>query len=180
MKTLKGKLTLLRAPEPEDLELFYRWENDTSIWQASSTLAPFSKFTLRRYIESSHLDIYEAKEVRFMIETLDKPCRAIGTIDVFDFDPFNLRAGIGILIGELSDRGKGFAGDALNILLDYASSILKLHQVYCNIQESNTISLRLFQDHGFVITGVKRQWNKVMNGFESELFLQHLFNNPTD
>jgi len=33
----------------------------------------------------------------------------IGTIDIFEFDPFHKRAGIGILIGNESYRRKGYA-----------------------------------------------------------------------
>ena len=52
-KIMRYKDLVLRAPEPEDLELLYNWENDTSIWQLSNTLTPFSKFALRKYIENS-------------------------------------------------------------------------------------------------------------------------------
>lgn len=178
MKALKGNLTTLRSPEPEDIELLYHWENDTDVWQVSNTLTPFSRFTLRRYIETSHLDIYEAKEVRFMIDTIGVPVKTVGTIDIFEFDPFHLRAGVGILIGDPTERGKGFANDALKILLQYASFILKLNQVYCNINASNEVSLKLFQQNGFEVSGEKKQWNKGTHGFESELFLQHIFRHP--
>lgn len=30
----------LRALEPEDLELLYRWENDPELWEVGNTLAP--------------------------------------------------------------------------------------------------------------------------------------------
>ena len=34
---------ILRALEPEDVELLYTWENDHLIWQVSNTLIPFSR-----------------------------------------------------------------------------------------------------------------------------------------
>ena len=108
MKALEGKLIQLRAPEPEDLECLYRWENDTEIWQVSNTLTPFSRYILKNYIESAHLDIYETRQLRFMIDALSNGSEAkktIGTIDLFDFEPYHNRAGIGILIGEVSERG---------------------------------------------------------------------------
>ena len=48
----------LRALEPEDLECLYQWENDMDLWEVSDTLTPFSLFTLKKYIETCHLDIY--------------------------------------------------------------------------------------------------------------------------
>ena len=36
----------LRALEPEDIDVLYKWENDTRIWKMSNTVAPFSKYVL--------------------------------------------------------------------------------------------------------------------------------------
>ena len=44
---LESENICLRAPEPEDLELLYEWENDSSLWIAGNTRAPYSKFQLR-------------------------------------------------------------------------------------------------------------------------------------
>ena len=49
---------LIRALEPEDLEYLYKWENDMDLWDVSDTLTPFSHFTLKKYIENAHVDIY--------------------------------------------------------------------------------------------------------------------------
>mgnify|MGYP000951130226 CR=1 FL=1 len=48
---LQSELIKLRAMEPEDIEILYRWENDTDIWKVSNTIAPFSKYVLRQFIE---------------------------------------------------------------------------------------------------------------------------------
>jgi diamine N-acetyltransferase len=176
LKVLEGKFVRLRAPEPEDLEFLYQWENDTTVWQVSNTIAPFSRFTLKQYIETSHLDIYETRQLRFMIDLFSSGLEAtktIGTIDLFDFEPYHNRAGIGILIGDTSERGKGFANDALITLIRYAFSILKLHQLFCNISVENEQSLHLFQSNGFVIIGEKKDWLKnAQDGWTGEYLLQ--------
>ncbi len=84
----------LRALEPEDLELLYEWENNESYWIISNTVVPFSKYTLKRYLENSHKNIYETGQLRLMIELIAEK-KTIGTIDIFDFDPFHKRAGAG-------------------------------------------------------------------------------------
>ncbi|MDP4226269.1 MAG: GNAT family N-acetyltransferase, partial [Bacteroidota bacterium] len=43
MAGLENKIVRLRALEPSDVEILYNWENDTSVWQISGTLSPFSK-----------------------------------------------------------------------------------------------------------------------------------------
>jgi len=90
---MKYKEISLRAIEPEDLELLYEWENDTSYWIISNTVVPFSKYTLKLYLENSHKDIYEKGQVRLMIDHIPDNV-SIGTIDIFDFDPFHKRAGL--------------------------------------------------------------------------------------
>jgi diamine N-acetyltransferase len=173
LNTLKGKHVLLRAPEPEDLDVLYLWENDQEIWQVSDTLLPFSKFELRNYIENSRHDIYEAKQMRFMVDLKEiDSVKTIGTVDLFDFDPFHSRVGVGILIGDLDARRKGYANESLRILMDYCFNTLLIHQIFCNILSDNTESLNLFQNNGFSVSGEKKHWIKTKEGWKDELFLQ--------
>ncbi|MGC6470888.1 MAG: GNAT family N-acetyltransferase [Flavobacteriales bacterium] len=168
---LRGENLVLRALEPSDLNLIYNWENDQNIWKVSQTFSPFSKHTLSRYLENAHQDIFITKQLRLIIEINKIP---IGTIELFDFDPFHLRAGIGIWIVEDTHRRKGYAKEALNIVLDYAFNILHLNLIYCNISARNNASINLFSALDFVIVGVKKKWNKTPEGWEDELLFQRL------
>jgi len=165
----------LRALEPEDVDLLYRWENDPEIWSVSNTINPYSRFILEKYVENSHLDIYQVKQLRMMIDVktpgMKKP-RTIGTIDLFDFDPYHNRAGVGILIGEKSYRKKGYASQALAQFIKYAFHTLQLHQLYCNIAIDNFESIGLFTKNGFLITGEKKDWLKTTAGYKNEYILQ--------
>lgn len=167
---LKSQYVTLRAIEPGDIEVLYNWENDTANWKVSNTQTPFSRFVLEQYITSSHEDIYTAKQLRLMI--CDHENKAIGNIDLFDFDPNHLRAGVGILIADQTDRRKGYASEALRLLVDYCFTSLNLHQVYCNITTDNEASVLLFQKHGFQITGIKKQWIRDGVKYKDELLLQ--------
>lgn len=167
---LKSQYVTLRAIEPGDIDVLYNWENDTANWKVSSTQTPFSRFVLEQYITSAHEDIYTAKQLRLII--CDHENKAIGSIDLFDFDPNHLRAGIGILIADQSDRRKGYASEALRLLIDYCFTSLNLHQLYCNITTDNEASVLLFQKHGFQITGIKKQWIRDGVKFKDELLLQ--------
>ena len=55
---LKSELLTLRPLEPEDLQLLYDLENDSTLWDSSNTTAPYSKFTLKNYIQSTQGDIF--------------------------------------------------------------------------------------------------------------------------
>ena len=163
----------LRALEPEDIELLYDWENNREFWRISNTQLPFSKYILEKYIENSHLDIYQSKQLRMMIDlNTDSSTRTIGCVDLFDFDPFHARAGVGILIANSADRNLGYAAKALNEIIDYTFNYLQLHQLYCNITSENTASLKLFEGSGFSIIGTKKDWIKDNNGYIDEMILQ--------
>ena len=179
---LTGEQILLRAIEPTDIDALYSWENNTDHWKVSNTQTPFSRHVLTQYIESAHLDIYSTKQLRLIIDETQtdshtsKNQKSIGCIDLFDFDPHHLRAGIGILIADKNDRKKGHATEALRLLIDYCFDFLNLKQVYCNITVDNEPSILLFKKHGFAITGVKRSWIKEGNSFKDELLLQLIKN----
>ena len=172
---MKYKEIKLRALEPEDLELLYEWENNELYWTISNTISPFSKYTLKRYLENSHKNIYESGQLRLMIEHIHDKV-TVGTIDLFDFDPFHRRAGLGILIANEAYRRKGYASMALTGLIEYCFKTLQLHQLYCNILSNNAESIELFKKLGFVQAGVKKEWIKTSDGYIDEYLFQ-LINN---
>ena len=165
---------ILRALELSDVELLYQWENDKRIWQVSNTLVPFSRYILKKYVENSFKDIYEMKQLRLMIDVKTGPdkFRSVGSVDLFDFDPYHLRAGVGILIAADNERGKGYATDALKELIAYAFNTLQLNLLYCNISTANIASISLFKKAGFTLIGIKKKWNRTTAGYEDEALLQ--------
>lgn len=167
MNLLENDDIRLRALEPDDVELLYRWENDPAVWGVSGTLAPFSRHVLKRFIAEQTRDIYQTRQARFVIEERAAG-RPVGLIDLFDFDPANRRAGVGILIYEAADRGRGVASAALELLVDYSFGVLRLHQLYANIPAGNTASARLFEGRGFVRCGLKKDWLLTPAGWEDE------------
>lgn len=167
---LEGKHIQLRALEPEDLEFLYQIENDVNFWEVSHTQVPFSKFLLKQYLENAHLDIYEAKQLRLIIEEkeIKKP---IGMIDLFDFNPQHQRAGIGIMIAS-EFQEKGHASEAMKLLIEYSFQHLNLHQLYANITTDNTKSINLFSKLNFNKVGEKKDWLLVDGAYKNELIFQ--------
>jgi diamine N-acetyltransferase len=177
-----GKLVSLRAIEPEDLDILYKWENDPDIWHVSNTKTPYSRDVLRSYLLNAHRDIRETQQFRFIIllhEPQNRPgnhseTKRIGTIDLFDYDLYHSRAGIGILIKDPSHREKGYGRESLDILCRYGFEVLLLHQLYCHVGKGNIPSLNLFQHAGFRIAGTKKEWNRTKSGWEDEIILQKI------
>ncbi|MDY7393732.1 GNAT family protein [Aureibaculum sp. 2210JD6-5] len=172
MQALFGNNTHLRALEPEDLDFLYAVENDASFWEVSSTQTPYSKNILKRYLANAHQDIYEAKQLRLVIAE-NKSNKTVGLIDLFDFNPQHKRAGIGILILE-NEQQKGFASEALELLIDYSFNKLNLHQLFANITTDNKKSIKLFKKHNFVKVGIKKEWIFTEGNFKDEVLFQLL------
>ncbi len=182
---LKRKNIILRALEPGDADLLFKWENDLETWKVSNTITPFSKSNIIKYANSVQ-DIYSEKQLRLMIcldrsgisGAIERNCTPtlstppIGCVDFFDFDFLHRRAGLGILIAEKESRGKGYASGALALVIQYAFRTLFLHQLYCNIPSNNFPSIKLFEKHNFKLTGHKKDWIKVPKGWEDELTYQ--------
>lgn len=172
MSLLSSPDIRLRALEPEDLDALYRWENNTDLWSVGSTLAPFSKYLLKQYISESHRNIYDICQIRFMIEKNDDH-QPIGLSDLFDFDPHNSRAAIGIFV-DIPYQHRGFATQALSLMEKYAFEFLKIHQLYVHVPEDNIASLSLFRKFGYSEQGMLRDWITADDGYKNVLLFQKI------
>ena len=168
---IEGNLCRLRALEPEDLDAMYSWENDTDTWRVSGTVAPFSRHVLSRLIDEQQFDIYATRQMRLVIESLDGS--AVGAIDMFEFDPQNLRAGVGIIVAP-PYRNQGFALDALQTLERYVRDVLRMHQLWCSIGADNEASLALFRKAGYAECGRRKEWILTSTGAIDEVLMQKI------
>jgi len=168
---LKNSQIQLRAVEPEDLDILYKWENSTALWIHGNTLAPYSKLVLRQYINDTlSMDIFQSKQLRLMVDLLDENT-TIGTVDLYEIDAHHRRAGIGILIDE-NHRQKGYAYQALKLMEEYAFSFLYLHQLFAYISTGNRKSVNLFEKVGYKEVGVLQDWIQRGETFEDVHLLQ--------
>ena len=165
-----NKEVIIRAVEPSDAELLLFWENDIENWQVSGTQIPYSLESIKQFIDGQQSDIYISRQVRFMIEFEGK---SVGCIDIFEFDPKNLRAGIGILI-EKESRNNNYAIKALAAIENIAKQTLFLKQIYAHIGKNNQASLALFEKAGFKQSGTLHNWLRNPNGWEDVIILQKI------
>ena len=169
---LTGGKCRLRAVEQRDTESIYAWENDPRVWEVSGTSAPYSRYAIEHFIAEQQAGIYATHQLRLMIETSDG--RSIGMIDLFEFDPVNLRAGTGVLIADEKDRRKGYASEAVTLLCEYARKVLRLHQLWCGVGAANEASLALFRKAGFEQTGRRREWLMTDTGWQDQIEFQKI------
>ena len=151
----KNRSIFLRAVEPGDASLLMLWENDQDNWKVTDTEVPFSLSGILQLIEQQQ-QFRSSGMLRFMI-CLNESNVAVGAVDLYDADFKHKRAAVGILIGSREARGKGFAGESLELISQFSKE-LGLHNLYCSIQEDNAESQHLFEKAGFELVGKRKEW----------------------
>lgn len=164
----------LRKIEPSDLPFLYQWENDAASWADGANHNPLSQQDLRDYIASTTGDIYKDGQLRLIISyspedghtakrsyseaVLQQSGPAtIGCIDLFDFDPRNRRAALGMYIVP-EYRGKGVGHEALKQLEAYAFDFLHLRCLYAVIATNNEPCSALYRSAGYEPSSVLPAW----------------------
>lgn len=167
---LEDKKILLRAVEPEDLDVLFAWENNVALWDVGNTRQPYSRFALKQYISQVDTNIYESGQVRFMIVNREDSCVA-GTVDLFDFDIHHSRIAFGLFV-EDKYKGKGIATSALHLIEHYVFDFLNINQMYCHISILNTASKMMFEKEKYEVNGVLKNWIRTQYGYEDVLVFQ--------
>ena len=150
---LKGNNILLRPLKVSDLNFLFEVENNTDNWKYGTDNKQYTKEELTNYIANAKQDIATAGQFRFVIDLENTP---IGFIDLFDYTTNS--AGVGVIIAK-NYRRRGFAKEALELLIDYATNTLKIEKLHCNIQKDNFASINLFTSCGFELDENKEETN---------------------
>ena len=140
---LNGKKIVLRSLHHSDLYFLDNIENNPENWQFGGEKRKYTSKELASYIKNATTDILIAKQYRFIIDLKGVP---IGIIDLFDFTLNSV--GVGIIIIE-SYRKKGFASEALDLVVDYVFSTLGVKKVYASVAKDNLASIKLFHTCDF-------------------------------
>lgn len=156
IELLGNSKVTLRAPEPQDVDRLYLWENDTRLWPYGSTRAPLSHHQLWSYVDGYDGDISATHQLRMMIVAKDSG-ETIGAVDLYDYDARDGRAKVGVFIDE-PHRHKGYGQESLKVVADYARQTLGLHQIAALVCTDNLPSIGLFKNAGFKSKACLRSW----------------------
>lgn len=155
---IPGKKIYLRPVSLKDTNHILEWENDPDLWEVTSTPGPFTKAEIIEFIQSS-TNVFEQNQMRWII-CLKEQDTPIGALDLFDYNSAKRSAGIGILIGDKSRRGMGYAGDSLTSFIEFAFDTLPLQKLHCLVHIDNEPSIRIFEKNKFTKTGMRYFRNK--------------------
>jgi RimJ/RimL family protein N-acetyltransferase len=165
----EGERIRLRAAEPEDLPFFQSFDQDTEA-TLNSWLIPFPRSQAgdRRWLEKAMLEEPENDECRLTIEL--KEHGAIGGISTHACDKRMGTFRYGIAIGR-EYWGKGYAKEAIRILLRYYFEELRYQKVTVNVYAFNERSIKLHEKLGFQHEGRLRRMIYTGGEFHDEIYL---------
>lgn len=160
---MRGEAVALRPPRESDVESAYAWDRDPELaaWNGRSPISVSLSAARRDYLAR-----WEDPSVKtFIIVAGDEP---IGMATLYDFR----RGGceLGIKIGPNNLRGRGYASEAVKLLVDYALDTLGLDNVRGSTLSHNHRMQRVFEKNGFEMVGDGSLLSRYDNRRYTELF----------
>lgn len=173
---LDGSRIYLREVRPSDVnENYYRWMNDPEVTCfLESRFYPNSMEKLREYVQTK---IGNPDNI-FLALVLKEGERHIGNIKLGPIHWIHRTSDLGIIIGEKDCWGKGYANEAIKLMVDYAFNVLHLHKITAGAYGSNEGSIKAFQKVCFEIEGIRKK-QYFLKGQYIDGVLMGLIN-PTD
>ena len=143
MICIEGEKIVLRSVDSSDIDTILLWENSSAEPLYGVYEESFSREDVAQFIENQQrYSLAETEQLRLMICSHEG--ERLGCVDLTEYD--GKKASISILIFDLDNRRKGFAENALRLMIDYAKS-LDLQTLYANILPENLPSISLFKKH---------------------------------
>lgn len=164
----------LRAMELEDTALIKKWRFDWSNYDFFYEFTPVSTHAQHIWMEKT---VTARNEMNFIAEVL--PAHTpFGMIALLDIDLRNQKAELGrVLVGDISQRGKGRGKMMVQLLCNYAFNHLNLHKVYCEVFADNARALETYLKCGFEQTGIRKK-HIYKNGSFKDIVLLEKLNDP--
>ena len=144
----------LRAAERDDIPRFAAWFNDYRTSRTLALRAPMSIPMEEAWFERMAAD--QGKGGYLFTACLLADDRPIGNVGLFDLDLVNGSAGLGIMIGEPGDRGRGHGTDMLEALLGFGFASLRLERIWLDVYDFNPGARRVYERVGFRHEGTLR------------------------
>lgn len=155
-KILKGKLVFLRAPQTEDFSEFTALAKASRKFHRNLSAPPIDRKNFDEYVARNES---EANENFLICRRSDNSI--VGMINLSQiFCKSFQNAYLGYLLFE-KFTGFGYMTEAVELILKFAFTNLKLHRIEANIQPENTASIAVVQRNNFIKEGFSRKYLKI-------------------
>jgi [ribosomal protein S5]-alanine N-acetyltransferase len=151
---LEGPRIRLRPVRPEDVKRTFSWYNDPEI------VAPYDRFsvdTLEEFERSIHAAADDPTSLapRFVV-ALREGDVAVGFVGHYVPHPVLETLDVWYVIGDRQARRKGYATEAVGVLLDHLFGSTPLPRIGATVDVENRPSIALLERLGFQREGVLR------------------------
>lgn len=163
---MQGKRVRLRAVEPSDLPDYHRWLNDPEVIRYLVIYAPLSMPDEEAWYEAIRAD---DSQMVFAIET--EAGQHIGNLGLMHINWKDRTAELGIVIGDKSQWGKGYAQDAIETLLGFAFGEMNLHRIYLRVYADHAPAINSYRRCGFIEEGRLREDIYAEGGYHDMLIM---------
>jgi RimJ/RimL family protein N-acetyltransferase len=155
----------LRPPRESDVEAVYAWDRDPELaaWNGRTPISISLSAARRDYLARWEDPVVKT----FIIETEGEP---IGIATLYDFRHSGCE--LGIKIGPEDLRGRGYASEAVGLLVAYAFDALDLETVRGSTLAHNDRMRRVFEKNGFEQVGDGTLLSRYDNRRYTELFYE--------
>lgn len=160
---VRGDRIYLRDVLLSDVNAAYcGWMNDPEVTQyLESRFTSATPESLRAYVTARAQD----DDTAFLAIVTCDGDRHIGNIKLGPIDRNHGVADIGIIIGEKECWGRGYATEAITLVVRYAFETLGVRRLTAGAYAGNEGSIRAFEKAGFAREGVRRQHYRSGNGY---------------
>lgn len=144
-KKIDGERIYLSPVSIDDAEIYTKWMNDETICKNTNALTrivPLQK-------EQEFLN--QANDILAIVRKEDD--ELLGNISFGRVDYHNRNAEIGLFIGEMENRHKGYGTEALKLMLDYGFNQLNFHAITLNVLSFNEEAIQCYEKLGFQVVG---------------------------
>ena len=149
-----GRIFLREVVLSDATQMYCRWMNDTKVNQYLESR--FEKWTIKKLQDNIRQTRNNPDNSLLAIVLKDKN-RHIGNIKIGPINRVHKFAKVGIIIGEKSFWGEGFATEAVKLAVDYAFDTLGLHKLNAGVYANNSASVKLFEKCGFIKEGIEKK-----------------------
>jgi RimJ/RimL family protein N-acetyltransferase len=165
LEAINGESVTLRPPREEDVEQVYEWDRDPELaaWNGRPPIKTSLSAARRDYLSRWEDSVVKT----FIIEAEDE---AIGLATLYDFRHEGCE--LGIKVGLKNLRGRGYASEAVELLVSYCFETLGLMAVRGSTLSHNTRMQRVFEKCGFVEVGDGSILSRFDNKRYTELFYE--------
>lgn len=163
---LEGKTVKLRPPQLGDSQARFRLGSNPEIVRmyggSHSDVRDMTAEAAQRWVEGliNH-------GCAWVIE-VDSP---IGHIRLDRVDPKDRRASLAIGIDDPTRLGQGLGSEAINLVLEYAFTSLKLHRLSLRVVAYNQRAIRAYEKCGFVVEGREREAALVNGAWHDDVMM---------